>query len=79
MIISDVQTHDPEPLQGPKTGVFSLGGYFREIFKTTIPQLLQIKNFFKDFIYLFMRDTHTKRGREAETQAEEEAGSTQGA
>ena len=31
--------------------------------------------FFKDFIYLFMRDTH----REAETQAEGEAGSMQGA
>ena len=30
---------------------------------------------FKDFIYLFMRDTE----REGETQAEEEAGSTQGA
>ena len=33
--------------------------------------------FFSDFIYLFMRDTHTER--EAETQAEEEAGSMQGA
>ena len=32
-------------------------------------------SFFKDFIYLFMRDTH----REAETQAEGEAGSMQGA
>ena len=31
--------------------------------------------FFKDFIYLFMGDTHT----EAETQAEGEAGSMQGA
>ena len=31
--------------------------------------------FFKDFIYLFMRDTQ----REAETQAEGEAGSMQGA
>ena len=30
---------------------------------------------FKDFIYLFMRDTE----KEAETQAEEEAGSSQGA
>ena len=30
--------------------------------------------FFKDFIYLFMRDTW----REAETQAEREAGSSQG-
>ena len=29
--------------------------------------------FFKDFIYLFMRDTH--REKEAETQAEGEAGS----
>ena len=34
-------------------------------------------SFFKDFIYLFMRDTHTHR--EAETQAEGEAGSMQGA
>ena len=33
--------------------------------------------FFKDFIYLFMRDT--EREREVETQAEEEAGSMQGA
>ena len=32
--------------------------------------------FFKDFIYLFMRDTHTHT--EAETQAEGEAGSMQG-
>ena len=32
--------------------------------------------FLKDFIYLFMRDTH--REREAETQAEGEAGSMQG-
>ena len=31
--------------------------------------------FFKDFIYLFMRDSE----REAETQAAEEAGSMQGA
>ena len=31
-------------------------------------------NFFKDFIYLFMRDTE----REAETQAEGEAGPMQG-
>ena len=31
--------------------------------------------FFKDFIYLFTRDTHTQREREAETQAEGEAGS----
>ena len=41
--------------------------------------------FFKDFIYLFMRDTERQtqrereREREAETQAEGEAGSTQGA
>ena len=34
-----------------------------------------IFSFFKDLIYLFMRD----REREAETQAEEEAGSMQGA
>ena len=33
------------------------------------------KTFFKDFIYLFMRDTQ----REAERQAEGEAGSLQGA
>ena len=33
--------------------------------------------FLKDFIYSFMRDTHTER--EAETQAEGEAGSMQGA
>ena len=33
--------------------------------------------FFKDFIYLFMRDTHTDK--KAETQAEGEAGSMQGA
>ena len=33
--------------------------------------------FFKDFIYLFMRDT--EREKEAETQAEGEAGSIQGA
>ena len=32
-------------------------------------------NFFKDFIYLFMRDTET----ETETHAEGEAGSMQGA
>ena len=32
-------------------------------------------SFFKDFIYLFMRDTQ----KEAETQAEGEAGSLQGA
>ena len=35
--------------------------------------------FFKDFIYLFMRDTEREREREAETQAEGEAGSMQGA
>ena len=37
--------------------------------------LFYIYIFFKDFIYLFMRDTQ----REAETQAEGEAGSMQGA
>ena len=31
--------------------------------------------FFKDFIYLFMRDTEREREREAETQEEGEAGS----
>ena len=35
-------------------------------------------HFFKDFVYLFMRDTHTHTEREAETQAEGEAGSVQG-
>ena len=37
-------------------------------------------HFFKDFIYLFMTDTHTQREREreAETQAGGEAGSMQG-
>ena len=35
----------------------------------------KILGFFKDFIYLLMRDTY--REREAETQAEEEAGSMQ--
>ena len=35
----------------------------------------QVFCFFKDFIYLFMRDIE----REAETQAEGEAGSMQGA
>ena len=33
----------------------------------------------KDFIYLFMRYTEKDREREAETQAEGEAGSMQGA
>lgn len=43
-----------------------------------ICMLVQIKMyFFKDFIYLFMRDR--EREREAETQAEGEAGSMQGA
>ena len=35
--------------------------------------------FFKEFIYLFMIVTHTEREGEAETQAEGEAGSMQGA
>ena len=38
--------------------------------------------FFQDFIYLFLRDTHKRkreRKRGAETQAEGEADSTQGA
>ena len=34
---------------------------------------------FKDFTYLFMRDTHREREGEAETQTEGEADSTQGA
>ena len=48
-------------------------------------QSLVIMNrvFLKDFIYLFMRDTHRERERErereAETQVEGEAGSMQGA
>ena len=33
--------------------------------------------FFKDFLYLFMRDPGREKEREAETQAEGEAGSTQ--
>ena len=37
--------------------------------------LEKVLYFFKDFIYLFMRDTQ----RETETQAEVEAGSLQGA
>ena len=36
----------------------------------------KVNLFFKDFIYLFMRDTDTERG--AETQGEGEAGSMQG-
>ena len=47
------------------------------------PDLLFLLNvsffFFKDFIYLFMRDTQRERETEAETQAEGEAGSMQGA
>ena len=39
--------------------------------------LVPSQKVFKDFIYLFMRDTHTHT--EAETQAEGEAGSMQGA
>ena len=35
--------------------------------------------FFKDFICLFIRDTHREREREAQAQAEGEAGSMQGA
>ena len=35
--------------------------------------------FFKDFIYLFMRDTERERERGAETRAEGEAGSMKGA
>ena len=38
---------------------------------------LKSNGFFKKIYYLFMRDTHTHR--EAETQAEEETGSIQGA
>ena len=37
----------------------------------------KLKLFFKDFVYLFMRDK--EREREAETQAEGKAGSLQGA
>ena len=46
-------------------------------FYTHVRVYLQTQNLliFKDFIYLFMTDTE----REAETQAEGEAGSTQGA
>ena len=35
--------------------------------------------FFKDFIYLFMRDRERERERETKTQVEREAGSMQGA
>ena len=34
--------------------------------------------FLKDIIYLFIHNRHRERGREAETQAEGEAGSMQG-
>ena len=50
--------------------------FFRESF-FLLPHLPKHFNFFKDFIYLFMRDTETER--EAETQAEGESGSMQGA
>ena len=44
---------------------------------------LYFLNFFKDCIYLFMRDrereTERERERQAQTQAEGEAGSVQGA
>ena len=62
--------------------VFS-GFFFLCVFKSLVAStILTIMNtstihcmiFFKDFIYLFMRDTE----REAETQAEGEAGSMQG-
>ena len=47
-----------------------------DVSETLFILYLSIRNlFFKDFIYLFMRDTE----REAETQAEGEAGSLQGA
>ena len=47
-------------------------------FLHTVLRLKSIYTFFlKDFIYLFMRDTESER--EAETQAEGEAGSMQGA
>ena len=44
-------------------------------YKINYLEMDQGSNFFKDFIYLFMRETR----REAETQAEGEAGSSQGA
>ena len=40
---------------------------------------LHILFFFKDFIYLFMKDKEREREREAETQEEGEGGSMQGA
>ena len=42
-----------------------------------INSLSIVKVFFKDFIYLFMRDT--QREREVKTQAEGEVGSMEGA
>ena len=46
----------------------------------SLPHVLSLLlYFFKDFIYLFMRDREREREREAGTQAEGEAGSMQGA
>lgn len=36
VIISDVQTHDPESLKDPEIVVLSLLGYFREIFQNRL-------------------------------------------
>ena len=47
------------------------------LFAKTFPVLETDLFIFKDFIYLFMR--YTERDREAEKQAEGEAGSMQGA
>ena len=68
-------------LQQPNP-VFSLGTMAQYL----LIQYLQYTFVLKDFIHLFMRDTHRERERgerererEAETQAEGEAGSMQGA
>ena len=55
-------------------GLFHLV-YFQEALVSWYVSI-QNYNFFKDFIYLFMRER--EREREAETQAEGEAGSMQG-
>ena len=54
---------------------FSRCFHKRHIKTQFIPQVIKEISFFKDFIYLFMRDPE----READTQAEGEAGSLRGA
>ena len=52
-------------------GFLGFGGFLFNTIKTLIENFACEESiFFKDFIYLFMRDTH----REVETQAEGEAG-----